>query len=202
MDERPGPREGGALPAPDGLVRGDGVPTLATRLDAWLADARVDGSADARARERWLHAAAEADATFAGVLLDLAERRSSVAVTTTAARRHQGDIEVLGADFATLRTAAGVEVLLPLRAITSVRTAPLVEPALGERPATTELRLLDVLAELAAERARVLLVMPAGEAVAGELRSVGDDVATVRTATDPPTTAYVPTTAVTEVGLG
>jgi hypothetical protein len=184
-------------------VRGDGVPTLAARLAAWLADAHVDGSADARARERWLHAAAAADATFAGVLLDLAERRVAVAVTTTSARRHHGCIEVLGADFAALRTAAGGEVLLSLRAVSSVRTAPLVAPAVGERPATTELRLADVLAELAAERARVLLVtVGGGDVVSGELRAVGDDVVTVRTAADPPTTAYVPTPTVAEVGLG
>jgi hypothetical protein len=203
VDERSDPREGGALPAPDRLVRGDGVPSFAARLDAWLGDARVDGSADARSRERWLHAAAEADATFAGVLLDLAERRAGVAVTTTATRRHHGCVEALGADFAALRTAAGAEVLLSLRAISSVRTAPLVEPALGARPVTTELRLADVLAELAAERTRVLLVMTGGgDVVSGQLRAVGDDVITVRTATDPAATAYVPAPNVAEVGLG
>lgn len=203
MDERPEPGAFGALPAPEGILRGQGVPSLAARLDAWLADARVDGSADARARERWLQAAAEADATFAGVLLDLAERRVAVAVTTTVTRRHHGCIEVLGADFIAVRTATGGELLVSLHAISSVCTAPLVEPAVGERPVTTELRLTDVLAELAGERARVVLVPGGGgDAVSGELRAVGGDVVTVRTATDPPGTAYVLVPNLAEVGLG
>jgi hypothetical protein len=182
-------------------VRGAGTPSFAARLDGWLADARVEGSADARAKERWLRAAAEADATVAGTLLDLAERQVTVAISTAAARRHHGVIGVIGADFAALRTSSGAEVLLSLAAISSVRTAPLVEPALGERVVTTELRLTEVLTELAAERARVLLVT-GGDLVAGELRAVGYDIVTVRTDAEPPATAYVPTAGVAEVALG
>jgi hypothetical protein len=182
-------------------VRGEGRPSLAARLDEWLADARVEGSADARARERWLRAAAEADATVAGVLLDLAERHVAVAVSTTAGRRHQGVIGVIGADFVAVRTAGGAEVLVALAAIGSVRTGPLVAPAVGERIVTTELRLTEVLAELAVERSRVLLVT-AGDLVAGELRAVGYDVVTIRTDAEPSTTAYVPMAGVAEVSLG
>lgn len=203
MDERPGQRWDGALPAPDGLLGGDRTPSLAARLEAWVADARVEGSADARARERWLHAAAEADATFAGVLLDLAERRTPVAVTIRGGRRHHGSLEVIGADFVALRTGGGAEVLLVLTAITSVRTAPLVGATVGERVVTTELRLSEVLAELTAERARVLLVSADGrDAVAGELQAVGYDVVRVRTDADPPATAYVPAAGIAEVALG
>jgi hypothetical protein len=202
VDERPG-RWDGALPAPEPLVRGDRTPSLAARLDAWLADARVEGSADARARERWLHAASEADATFAGVLLDLAERRVGVSVDLSAGRRHHGCIEVIGADFAVLRTAGGGEALLVLAAITAVRTAPLVEPAEGTRVVTTELRLTEVLTELTADRPRMVVVTGDGQpSVVGELRAVGYDVVTVRTATEPPATAYVPAAAITEVSLG
>ena len=84
-----------------------GGASLAARLDAWLADARVEGSADARARERWLSAAAEADATFAGVLLDLAERGVAHHGRHRRGRRHQGVVQVLGADFVALRGASG-----------------------------------------------------------------------------------------------
>lgn len=191
------------LPAAEGLLRDDRTPSLATRLDAWLADARVEGSADARARERWLHAAAEADSTFGGVLLDLAERRVPVALHTTGGRRHHGDIEVIGADFVALRTGTGAEVLVVLSAIATVRTAPNVERAMGERVVTTELRLAEVLAELAVERPRVLLVATDGmDGVAGELRAVGYDVVTVRTEGDPPASAYVRLAALAEVVLG
>jgi hypothetical protein len=189
-----------AVAAPDHLLAGG--PGLAARLDAWLADARVEGSADARAREHWLRAAADADATFAGVLLDLGERGAPVAVATVAARRLQGVVQVLGADFVAIRTAVGTEVLLAISAIASVRTAPAVGAASGERVVTTDLRLADVLAELAAERARArLLLLDGNDVVTGELRSVGQDVVTVRTEGEPPALAYVRTTALAEVVL-
>jgi hypothetical protein len=191
-----------AATAPDGLLTG-GRGRLAARLDEWLADARVESSADARAREHWLRAAAEADATFAGILLDLAERAVSVAVATVAGRRLQGVVVVLGADFMALRVASGGEVLVALRAIASVRTASTVGVAAGERVVTTDLRLQDVLGALAAERARVrLVVLDGGEVVSGELRSVGQDVVTLRTDGEAHASAYVPTSVVMEAVLG
>ena len=199
--ETPGWEE--ALRRPDGLVGGTSGPSLAQRLDAWLAEARIEGSADARARERWLHASAEADATFAGVLLDLAERRGPVAIASAGGRRHHGTIEVTGADFVALRLASGAEVLLPLVTVSAVRTVPRADASLGEQAVATELRLVEVLAELAAERTRVLLVPADGaESVAGALRAVGQDVVTVRTDGDPPATAYVPVRSIAEVLLG
>lgn len=203
MDDRPaGDAWDDAVRAGEGLLS-PGAPTLAARLDAWLADARVDGSADARARERWLSAAAEADATFAGLLLDLAERGVVVSLASVAHRRLQGVVAVLGADFVSLRTVAGTEVLVALAMVASVRTASSAGGAVGERPVTTDLRLADVLGELANERARVRLVLLDGtEAVSGELRSVGVDVVTVRTDGDPATTAYVRLASVVEAVLG
>ncbi len=190
-----------ALRRSEGIVAGDRG-RFSARLHAWLADAVVEGSAGARARERWLRAAAEADATFLGVLVDLAERRAGVSVSTEGDRRHHGRIDVLGADFVALGLASGTEVLLALAAVTAVRTAPLVDATLGEQMVTTELRLGDVLGELAAERSRVLLVpRGGGEPVGGELRSVGQDVVTVRTDSDPPATAYLRLSAVAEVVL-
>jgi hypothetical protein len=175
---------------------------FAARLDAWVAEARVDGSAEARSRERWLRAAAEADATFGGMLLDLAERGQPVAVATTAARRHHGTITAIGLDFVALRAISALEVLLPLRALTSVRSAPGADAAMGERIVTSELRLRDVLGELAVERTRVLLVTgTASDSVAGELRSVGQDVVVLRLDGEPAGSAYVPLSAVGEVGL-
>jgi hypothetical protein len=191
-----------ALGASDGLVAG-GASSLGARLDAWLADARVEGSADARARERWLRAAADADATFSGILLDLAERGAAISVATVAGRRLQGVVAVLGADFVSMRSVSGGEVLVALATISSVRTAPPVDRASGERVVTTDLRLGDVLGELASERARVRLVLLDGsEAVAGELRSVGQDVVTLRTDGQDPATAYARTDAIAEVTLG
>ncbi|MEQ1786455.1 MAG: hypothetical protein ABL966_05335 [Acidimicrobiales bacterium] len=203
MDARSDQPEDAPLPSAEGLLHPGPGQGLAARLDAWLADARVEGSADARARERWLHAAATADATFGGVLVDLAERGTALSVSTTRGRRHHGRIEVIGADFVALRGPGGGEVLLALAAVASVRTAPLVETAGGERVVTTALRLTEVLAELTAERARVVIATGDGtEAVVGELRAVGYDVVTIRTDADPPGSAYVPVAAIAEVALG
>jgi hypothetical protein len=182
---------------------GAGAPSLASRLDAWLADARVEQSADARAREHWLREAADADATFSGVLLDLAERGVALALATVAGRRHRGVVRVIGADFVALRAGAGHEVLVAMRAIASVRTGDAAGTTAGERVVTTELRLADVLGELAVDRARVrIFVLDASEAVSGDLRSVGQDVVTVRTDGEPRGTAYVRTEAVAEVVVG
>ncbi|MFL6204713.1 MAG: hypothetical protein ACJ739_05130 [Acidimicrobiales bacterium] len=184
------------------LLGGD-APRLAARLEAWLADARVERSADERAREHWLRAAADADATFSGVLVDLAERGVPLAVATAAGHRHRGVVEVVGADFVGLRVASRREVLVALRAISSVRTAPSAGVTSGERAVTTHLRLGDVLGELAAERARVtLFVFHPGEAVSGELRSVGQDVVTVRTGGEAPGAAYLRVDGIAEVALG
>ena len=187
--------------AADGLL-GASAPSLASRLDAWLDEARLERSADARTREHWLRAAADADATFSGVLLDLAERGVPLAVATTAGRRHRGVIQVVGADFVALRVGSGREVLLAAGALASVRTSNAAGITAGERVVTTDLRLVDVLGELAGDRARVrLLVLDASEAVSGELRSVGQDVVTIRTDGEGRGTAYVRADAVTEVAL-
>lgn len=191
MDERWG----------DGLVAGTG-PRFTERLEQWVADARIDAAADQRSRERWLQSAAAHDATFTGVLLDLAERHASVTIHTTAGRRHHGTIDAIGADFVALHKRSGADVLVAARAITTVR-AGTTSVATGERVVTTELRLVEALAELASDRERVLLVTQTGDdGVHGELRSVGIDVATVRADGDPPAPAYVRTDAISEVGLG
>jgi hypothetical protein len=202
VDHRPDEDLADTAPPPINLAAGTTAGSLTARLDAWLADARVEGSADARARERWLHAAAEGDATFGGVLLDLAERRTDIAVSTSGRRRHHGRVEVIGTDFLSLRAPAGPEVLLALSTITAVRTVPRADPSVGERLVTTELRLAEVLSELAVERARVLLVPLNGtDIVAGELRAVGRDVVTVRTDGDAPAITYMPLRAIAEVTL-
>ena len=190
------------MTASDGLIARPSS-SLSARLHQLIDDVRVDDAADARARERWLRTAAEADATLAGVLLDLGERDAHVGIATVEGRRVLGTIEVVGADFIAVRTDAGHEVLLAIDAVASVRTAPSLDPAVGDRVMTTDLRLGDLLSELAAERARVRLVLrDGGDVVAGELRSIGQDVVSVRAESATGGTAYVPLAAVVEVGLG
>lgn len=192
-----------AMVGGDGVIRGAGSGSFTARLDRWVADARVDAAALQRSRERWLRDVAEQEATLAGVLADLAERRVAVTVRTSAGRRHHGEVHVIGADFVAVQTASGSDVLVALDAVVGVRTAPTSKTALGDRVLGTELRLADVLRELAADRERVLLVSRTGDdAVAGALRSVGQDVVVVRVDGDPPGTAYVPFRVIGEVSIG
>jgi hypothetical protein len=154
---------GDALAHPDDVVAGAERPGFASRLDRWVADARVDDAAQRRTRERWLRAVAEQEATMAGILLDLAERAATVSLTTTSGRRHRGAIDAIGADFVALRPASGGEILAPLPAVAAVRALAEVDTTIGDRATTTELRLAEVLAELAAERERVLVITRSGD---------------------------------------
>jgi hypothetical protein len=175
---------------------GDG---LAARIDRWAADARVDEAARLRARERWLRHQAEEEGSLAGVLADVAERGASVALHVRGGRRHRGEVAALGSDFVALRSA-GTDVIVALAAVTSMRTLPGEASTIGDRSVATSHRLVDVLAGLAAERAAVLLVLADGdEAVAGALRSVGQDVVGMRVAGGAAVTAYVPVGAIVEV---
>jgi hypothetical protein len=182
-----------------GLFGGD---ALLDRLERWAADSRVDEAARQRSRERWLRQQAEEEATLAGVLLDLAERRVPVVVLTRAGRRHNGLVRAIGADFCALRTATGADVVVALAALGAVRTQPRVEVSIGDRPAQVDLLLSEVLMGLAATRERVLIVtMDGADAVSGELRSVGHDVVTVRADGDQPAAAYIPLAAIAEVTM-
>jgi hypothetical protein len=147
-------------------------------LEAWLADLQVDEAAAARARTAWLQRQAEEEATFTGVLADLAERERTVVVHTTLGRRHGGRLRVVGADFCWLRTARSVDVLIRYDAITLVRPAPRDEGAAGDRAVTPAATFAGALVALLG--ARVMACPLGGEPVNGELRSVGRDVAALR----------------------
>ena len=152
-------------------------------LERWAADARAREAADARVRERWLRAQAEEEASLAGVLLALAERRATVVASTVAGRRHRGVVTGVGVDFAALRAGAGTAILVVLAAVAEVR----VVEGESKRPTTgggggqeLGVRLADVLAQAAGQRPRVA-VQTGAASVVGDLRAVGSDVLTLRT---------------------
>ncbi len=172
-------------------------------LEQWAADARAREAADARVRERWLRAQAAEEASLAGVLLALAERRETVVVTTGAGRRHRGVVTGVGVDFVVVELPAGTSTLVALAAVGDVRVAE--EGArvatTGDGPGTTSLgvRLGDVLAQAAGQRPRVAVYAGAASVV-GELRAMGSDVLTVRTDGDA-RAVYVPLTSLSEVSF-
>ena len=158
-------------------------------LERWAADARAREAADARVRERWLRAQAEEEASLAGVLVALAERRETVVLTTGVGRRHRGVVAGVGLDFAALRAPAGTTTLVTLAGVGDVRVveeatgrkaAPAATGAPDERPGALGVALVDVLGQAAGQRPRISVQTGAG-VVVGDLRAVGRDVLTVRT---------------------
>lgn len=177
-----------------------GAVGFAGRLDRWVADARIDAAALERSRERWLVEVAAQEATLAGLLAELAERGTPVSLHTTSDRRHHGTLQVVGADFVSLRSGSRSEVLVALAAVGVVRPSA-TAPTLGDGLLGTRLRLVDVVTELAADRERVLIVTRTGDAVSGELQSVGHDVVVVRADAEGPRHAYVAAAAISEVAI-
>lgn len=159
------------------------VDALLADLAMWTADLRAHDAAESRIRERWLRQQAEEDARFSGLALDLAEAGSGVSLGLTSGRTLHGHIATVAADFCVLRHDGRAVTLLAFSAIATLRPEPGApsEAAASRRVAQVEAHLDDVLVGLAVERPRVRLVVAgAAEAVAGELRSVGSDVVTIR----------------------
>jgi hypothetical protein len=174
-------------------------------VERWAAEARARDAADARARERWLRRSAEEEAEFAGVLLDLAERDVIAVITTSSGRRHPGRVAALGADFVAVRTDGNRTTLVALSAVASVQVKGLGPATAGRDRQPGEGRsvavsMVDVLAHAAGRRPRVHVHCDAAT-LAGELRSVGTDVVTLRTDGDPSGQAYVSLASVSEISL-
>lgn len=178
-----------------------GGPDIMSALTRWAAEAAVDEAAQARSRRRWLQRQAEEETTFASVLADLADRGRPVLVQMANNRRHRGSIEVLGVDFVGIRTDTGVDVLAALDRIASVRGGPRDEAALSGRSVAMRLRLSDAVAAMAEERPRVTVATAADGAVNGDLRSVGQDVVTIRVDGDTRANVYVPIGAISEIAI-
>lgn len=168
-------------------------------LEAWLADLLVDEAANARARAAWLERQATEEATFLGVLADLAERERQVVIDTVAGRRYLGMIRVVGQDFCALLTKHDVDVLVRYEAIASARPAPREQGTVGDRFIAPVVTFDDALGALSGSGARVTVTGLGGTAVHGELRSVGHDVLTLRL--DDRSVAYVRLASVGELSV-
>jgi hypothetical protein len=155
-------------------------PGLDAALSRFVADARADAAADARARERWLRAQAVESMSLQGLVADLAEVGGPVVVTTVTGGAVRGVIRATGSDHLWLAPGAGQRVLVPFHAITSLRPEPGTavdgDRAATEVDARPDLR--TTLAELAEDRPAVTAsAIGLGGPLTGELRSVGRDVA-------------------------
>ena len=168
-----------------------------------LDEARASHAGEARGRERSLRRQAEEDASLTGALLDLAENGSAVTVRTVTGAVHHGVVVAVGADFCVVRAQRGVDLILPLAAVSTVRPHPGERhpPASGDREPPSLVRLLDVLAMMAGERQRVAVGTRDGEQVTGELRAVGSDVVTVALDADLQALCYLSASSMCEVAV-
>lgn len=176
-----------------------GADPFGSRLERWVADARVDEAAVSRHRTRHLIAAAALEATVLGLLTDLAERGAPV-VLEAAGDRHTGWISTVGVDFVAITAAAGPSAVLSTAALDLIRPAS-GGSALGARPTETSLTLLRVLEEMAEDRERIRVRTRSGASVSGVLLSVGRDVLRLRADADSATAAFVPLGSVASIAL-
>ncbi|MDQ2650404.1 MAG: hypothetical protein M3Z03_12745 [Actinomycetota bacterium] len=193
--------EGGAGGRAGG--RADGGPDGGDpgRFERWLAELRVDDAARSRARRHWLRSAAEEEATMAGVLLDLAERGATVAVTTRVGRRHHGRLVLVGDDFLVLRAGAHRHVVLRAGTVGTVRSTADATAPIGDRAVRSDRHLQEVLVALAAERLAAAIVLDNGDLVTGEVRSMGQDVVVLQSDGPSSPVTYLALDAIVEVTL-
>ena len=156
--------------------------------------------------ERSLRTVAEAEATFVGIAIDLAERGVAVAVRTSAGRTHRGRLVGAGRDFLVLEDPARPPVVVATAAIGSLRPQPAagvgsVRDVAGARPAPLDVSLPGLLARWAAERPRVQVTPNGDEPITGELRAAGLDVVTLRLDGPARAVVHVPIAALTDLTL-
>lgn len=173
--ERRGEAEDGTDVHPDG---GAGA-----SVDDWAHRLRSDAAAQLRRREAWLRRQAADDASLGGVLVDLAENGSLVALTTQAGTRHLGRVRGAGAEVVVLEVGS-TQVVVTVDSVTTVQAVPeeqrrTVSPV-GHRVGADGTTLADLLSHAVGDRAEVTLVMRGGQVVSGALEAVGRDVAIVR----------------------
>ncbi|HET6966586.1 MAG TPA: hypothetical protein VFH58_17575 [Acidimicrobiales bacterium] len=179
---------GGGEPGPDELL---------ADLARWAAAERVTRAASERARTRDLIAQSTATATWAGLLVDLAEAAAEVTLWLEGGRKLTGRLVGTGRDFAVVERRGGRAALVRTGAISALAPAGEAHDpgrpggaagwhvgaggrrAGGSRPPGVDLSLAAALDGLAAEGYPVSLHSGA-ETVTGVLVACGEDVVTLR----------------------
>ncbi len=164
---------------------------LVAAFHRWAAGERTTAAARNRSRERSLRDQASASASWAGVLVDLAEQAATVVIGMGRVRC-TGRIVGVARDFCVVQQAAGRPLLIGLEAISAVWPASRGGGfAAGDRRPSLALSMAGALSALAEERARVALTLSEGDQVEGELVAVGEDVITLRTEAPSRRSVYV-----------
>lgn len=167
---------------------GDGD-SLAAAFGRWAAAERTAQAAGMRSRERSLRDQAAGEATWAGLLVDLAETLAQVTLGI-GPRRVTGVLVGLGRDFCVLDQPGGYPLLIPNDRIVAVWKEG---PASGSRFPHLELSFEAALAGLAEERSPVCIHLAGGMQVSGDLVGCGTDLVTVRTEAPARRSVHIPT---------
>ncbi|MBK5223046.1 MAG: hypothetical protein JJE52_09250 [Acidimicrobiia bacterium] len=160
-------------PAPPGF--GDGT-------ERWASQLRIEAASQLRRREHWLRRQAADDATMCGVLVDHAERRSVITLTTVGGGRHTGIAVGAGAEVVVLH-AGSTRIIVAIDAVATVQATDIghapVNPV-GHRVGDDPTTMADLLSHAVDDRPEITLVTRGGGAVEGELRAIGRDLVMVR----------------------
>jgi hypothetical protein len=168
-------------PAASSEVPSDAVDTYVPTdeaLDAWIAELRTDTAARSRSAVGAMKAVAADDATVVGVLADLRERDAQVLLTTTAGRRHRGQVLLVGPDALVLRVGTGEWLVTRLASVASVRMVggDLVSGEGSPSSASSFGRILGA----AATPGEWIRISTGGEAFGGTVVAVSAEVAVMR----------------------
>jgi hypothetical protein len=155
----------------------------------WAAEQRVAEAAGVRSKERSLRDQAAAEATWSGLLVDLAERNCEVELELRS-RRVSGRLVGIGRDFCVLEQRGRRPALIPVEGIVAVWREG---PADGSRFPALDLSFEAALAGLADDRSPVCILLAGGSQVRGELVGSGTGLITVRTGPTARRTVHVRT---------
>jgi hypothetical protein len=147
-------------------------------LDAWVAEMRTEEAARSRSAVGALKAIAAAEATVVGVLSDLREREAQVLLTTTAGRRHRGEVLLVGPDALVLRVGMREWLVTRIASVASVRMVG-GDPVSGEGSPSSPASFGRILGA-AAEPGEWIRVSVGGEAFGGTVVAVSAEVAVMR----------------------
>ena len=149
------------------------------QLARWAAADRTARAVSERARTRSLVDQAAGAATWAGLLVDLAEAQARVACSLPGGTKVTGRIVGVGRDFAGVERPGAGPVLMRTEALTAVAPAgpPVGRPGGDRRPAL-DLTFEAALEALAGEGAPVLVRTP-GESFTGRVSACGTDLFTL-----------------------
>jgi hypothetical protein len=158
--------------------RSEPWPTVDAHLRDLIDEERADEGARSRRDRFWLDRVDQESMTVAGLLVAMGERRDLVRLNLRSGAHRIGRVTAVGTDVVAIVDTAGVEILLAIRHIASIRSASTAILAVDTEPVAAILR--DQLLALTEERAEVRLVLENNTTESGTLEACGVGVVVLR----------------------